>query len=86
MSMIARLGDPNSHGGRILTGSTDKLSDGLPTARLSDKVSCPIHGTNSIVSNCSTTVITDGLPTAFVGSICGCGATIIDGSQTIQIS
>lgn len=83
--LLARLGDPTSHGGNVLTGSTNKLTDSLPTARFSDMVSCPIHGTNSIISGCSETVITDGLPTAGVGSRSACGSVIISGSTDTLI-
>lgn len=84
MSMIARLGDPTSHGGSVLTGSTDKLSDGLPTARIGDLVSCPIHGTNPII-NATSTVITDGQVTACVTATSACGSVIIVGSTDILI-
>ena len=82
--MLARLGDPMTHGAKVITGSTDKLSDSLPTARMGDTVYCPIHGVNRIV-NVSSTVITDGKPTATVTSRAACGAVIIGGSTNILI-
>lgn len=83
--MIARLGDQNSHGGVILTGSETKLSDGLPTARLGDTASCPLHGTNSIVDTIVTDYLIDGKPVATVGAIMACGAIIITGSEDILV-
>lgn len=82
--MVARLGDQNSHGGVILTGSTDKLTNGLSTAILGSQCSCPIHGTNSIVTVQQTTVLTDGSVTAVDAAIMQCGAVIILGSQNVQ--
>lgn len=85
MAIVARVGDPNSHGGVILTGSTDKLSNGVPTAILSSQCSCPIHGTNTIVEVPQYTVLTDGSITAVYGSVMECGAIIIIGSENIQV-
>ncbi len=84
MSMIARLGDPLTHGAKIVSGLTDKLSDGKPTATIGSTVSCPIHGTNRII-NVTTTVISDGKPTDHVSARAACGAVIIIGSTDVLI-
>lgn len=42
------VGDKTSHGGSVLTGSSQIIIDGKSVARKSDLVSCPTHGVNSI--------------------------------------
>lgn len=42
------VGDKTSHGGSVLTGSSQIIIDGKSVARKSDLVSCPTHGINSI--------------------------------------
>lgn len=79
MPKVARLNDPISHGGNIITASGDVLTNGLGTARVGDQVSCAIHGINRIVGGASTTH-TNSPMTARVGDACECGATISAGS------
>ncbi|MFG5381985.1 PAAR domain-containing protein [Yoonia sp. R2-816] len=55
-----------------------------PTALLTDKHACPIHGTNAIVKT-STATVCDGKPIALVGDMTACGATIVTGSATTII-
>jgi uncharacterized Zn-binding protein involved in type VI secretion len=82
---IARLGDQMTHGAKIISGSTDKLSDGKPTVTIGSTVYCPEHGTNSIINVSTTTVQTDGKLTATVNARAACGAIVISGSQTISV-
>jgi hypothetical protein len=51
---IVRLGDPTSHGGKVISASTTHLIGGIGIARVGDKVICPIsgHGVNAIVEWC----------------------------------
>lgn len=51
-----------------------------PAARLGDIHVCPRHGRNEIVSVSSASTC-DGKPVATVGDTCGCGATIVTGSD-----
>jgi uncharacterized Zn-binding protein involved in type VI secretion len=85
MAKIATLGDFSSHGGTIISSASLTQADD-PTnadliARVGDLHSCPIpgHGVTPIV-NGSGNFKTEGKVTAVVGSICGCGAVIIQGS------
>jgi uncharacterized Zn-binding protein involved in type VI secretion len=85
MAKIATLGDVSSHGGVIissasLTQADDPINADL-VARVGDLHVCPIpgHGTTPIV-NGSGNFKTEGKITAVVGSFCGCGAVIIQGS------
>lgn len=80
----ARLGDMTSHGGRLITASSDVLVDGLPSVRLGDLHTCPISGHNvTPVVSASGSVLVDGRPVARVGDTVGCGATIIRGSSGV---
>lgn len=84
MPAQARLGDKTSHGGAIITGSPDVMVNGKKAARLGDSHSCPLpgHGVTSIVTG-SATVMINGQPAARVGDVTGCGATIVEGSDTV---
>lgn len=80
---IARVGDMTNHGGRIIEGSATVMCDGIPVARVGDKVVCgnPKHGVCTITTGSSTT-LDEGKQIATVGSKTSCGAEIILGSPT----
>ena len=77
----ARLGDPSSHGGVIITAAARTLVNGLPVARMGDLHACPMpgHGITPIVVG-SATSLTEGCPNARLGDIAACGAVIVAGS------
>jgi uncharacterized Zn-binding protein involved in type VI secretion len=96
----ARKTDPVSHGGKVLTGSSDVVTVGQPSARLGDLVVCELHGA-ALVDETSRTVFvngkgfarqTDGCRCAGGGGTVGPGqAELIDlvlaakgGDQTIE--
>jgi uncharacterized Zn-binding protein involved in type VI secretion len=79
MPQVARVGDAGSHGGAIVTGSEDVLTNNLGTARVGDTYACPIHGSNAIVTGSPDTFANDQ-PVARVGDQTACGAVIISGS------
>jgi uncharacterized Zn-binding protein involved in type VI secretion len=82
MAQIARLNDPSSHGGYIISAANNTSADGIKIARVGDAHSCPItgHGTTAIISG-STTVKIEGKFVALQGiSYTGCGAIISGGS------
>lgn len=81
---VARKGDPTSHGGMILTGSSSRKVNGLDVARVDDQVSCPTHGNNAIIEG-SSGVLCDGKKVAQVGDKTACGASIISGSSDVFI-
>ena len=76
MPIIARLGDPGSHGGSIITAASRTLAEGVPIARVGDIYGCAIHGANPIMLGASRTYA-EGPLIAFNGSVCACGASII---------
>jgi uncharacterized Zn-binding protein involved in type VI secretion len=81
----ARLGDQISHGGSIVSASTDVLDNGIGVARLGDAVICDRHGSQVIVT-CSPNILTDGIGTARLGDFISCGATIVSGSPDTLIN
>lgn len=79
MPAIARVGDSASHGGTLITGSPNVLTNGKSVCRLGDTYACPQHGNNPIVS-ASTNVNANDKGVARVGDATSCGATITSGS------
>lgn len=76
---IARLGDSSTHGGAITTSASKTKCEGALVARVTDILSCPIHGPNPIITG-SPNFPTEQQPTARTGSITQCGASIIGGA------
>jgi uncharacterized Zn-binding protein involved in type VI secretion len=75
---VIRLGDPTSHGGKVIaTGSLVKVMN-IPVARVGDTCSCPIpgHSVCTIIEG-DTDVKIDGIPVAFDGHKLSCGGTLI---------
>ena len=79
MPKLARLGDPGSHGGAIITASPDTDHNTIPAARKTDIYGCPIHGPNPIIEG-SPDIFINNLNAARVGDATACGAVITDGS------
>lgn len=80
---VCRIGDPGDHGGQIITGSSDVLTNGIGTARVGDIYDCAAHGPNPIVSG-SPDVMVNGAGVARVGDVTQCGATLIAGSPDTE--
>lgn len=47
---VARLGDPGSHGGNIITGSSPIFVNSMPVVLVGDTYACPVHGSNPITT------------------------------------
>lgn len=81
MPLVARLGDPGTHGGAVITSASRTKAEEILIARVGDIYGCPIHGPNPIVGGCVRTMcegpILNGPLIAFDGSPTACGATII---------
>lgn len=75
---IVRLGDPTSHGGKVVTASSTHILNGIAIARQGDSVACPLagHGVNPIVEG-STIFLMDGRPVALHGHRTACGCILI---------
>ena len=88
MPLIGRLGDFSDHqyngsNGYIISVSSAKSQiEGKVIAAIGDLHFCPVpgHGITRIV-NGSGAVKSDGGLVATMGSVCGCGAKLIAGSQ-----
>ena len=78
MRRVIRLGDPTSHGGRVLSASGTYVFFGKPVARMGDKVSCPIpgHGVVTIVEG-DPDWTDNGKPVVLEGHHCSCGCVLI---------
>ena len=74
-----RITDPTSHGGMIVSGSTNTLVNPLLEARFTDLHACPIHGVNAIATG-SPNTLTNALLNARIFDMCFCGAAIVMGS------
>ena len=90
---IITVGDSNSSGGKVISGSAAHTIMGRAIARMGDKVDCParypdgkLHGVNPIVEGVENFSI-DGIPLAVEGFKSACGCTLV-GSQmaTTQVS
>lgn len=83
-----RVGDEISHGGAVIGGSLNVLTNGLPAARLGDPVFCDIHsdeGDIQTIVTASLTVRANGLGRARIGDLISCGATLITGSPNVLV-
>jgi uncharacterized Zn-binding protein involved in type VI secretion len=86
---VARLGDPGSHGGQMVTGSPYATVDGLPICRVGDFYDCPIpgHGTNPLMAGSAYLTCDGGTPVSRVNEdLTACGAVIMGGSPTLKAS
>jgi uncharacterized Zn-binding protein involved in type VI secretion len=74
---IIRLGDATTHGGKVTHVASQTTVDGIPIARIGDKVVCPkCKGVFPIVEGQST-YLDDGIPVALNGHKTACGAVLI---------
>lgn len=80
---IVRLGDPTSHGGKVISASITHSIGGIGIARVGDKVACPMpgHGINPIVEGAQTYLI-GGRMVALQGHHSACGCTLISSLMT----
>lgn len=78
MKGVIRLGDPTSHGGKVVSATANLNIMGKDVARLGDKCTCPRpgHGNCTIVEGDPNWTI-DGVPVALHGHKISCGATLI---------
>ncbi len=74
---IIRLGDPTSHGGKVLEGSPMDICHGKPIAYMGHQTSCPkCKGSYPIIEGALTTTFY-GKGVALAGMKTACGATLI---------
>jgi uncharacterized Zn-binding protein involved in type VI secretion len=78
MRNVIRLGDPTSHGGKVVSVSAMHFTvGGIPVARVGDKCSCPIKGhDNCTIAEGDPHHVIDGIAVAHEGHKTTCGATL----------
>jgi uncharacterized Zn-binding protein involved in type VI secretion len=78
MRRVIRLGDRTSHGGYVVSATSQFTVMGMDVARLGDKCTCPKKGHNNcyIVEGDPDWTI-DGVPVALEGHKLSCGAVLI---------
>lgn len=79
MATVIRLGDPTSHGGKVVDCcSTTVKAAGKPMAVVGDKVTCPIQGhVNCTIASGNARHRINGKAVAYVGDKTSCGAVLI---------
>ena len=73
---IIVVGDRTDHGGTVLGDSPAHDVGGKPIARLGEKVDCPRHGENKIVT-AHARLSVDGVAVAVEGCETECGSRLI---------
>lgn len=78
MKRVIRLGDPTSHGGKVVSATSHYVIMGIEVARLGDNCTCPRpgHG-NCVIVEGDPTWLIDGIPIALEGHKTSCGASLI---------
>lgn len=78
MKGVIRLGDSTSHGGKVISASSDVFVHGVAVAREGDTCTCPINGHSPcVISDGDPMVLDHGKHVAFEGHKTSCGATLI---------
>jgi uncharacterized Zn-binding protein involved in type VI secretion len=78
MPSVIRLGDPTSHGGKVVSATGNLNIMGIDVARLGDKCTCPRPGhSNCTIAEGDPDWTIDGIPVALEGHKTSCGATLI---------
>ena len=78
MASVIRLGDPTSHGGKVIDCCAANFkAAGRPMAVVGDKVSCPIQGhVNCTIATGNARHRINGKAVAYVGDKTSCGAEL----------
>lgn len=79
MSKVVRVGDPTSHGGKVISSSAPHFTvDGKAVACIGDKCTCPVigHGGVCTIIEGDSKHTIDGRPVAYEGHKTSCGATL----------
>lgn len=76
---VIRVGDPTSHGGKVIATSAPHFTvDGIPVALVGDACICPKKGhKNCKIATGDPDHTIDGVAVAYEGCLTTCGATLI---------
>ncbi|WP_028102819.1 PAAR domain-containing protein [Pseudoduganella violaceinigra] len=88
MPNVIRVGDPTSHGGKVLaTGAPYFSVGGKPVALVGDRCMCPMIGhQNCVIISGNSHHTINGKAVAYEGDKTSCGATLISTVQTFSSS
>lgn len=88
MKNIIRVGDPTSHGGKVLeSGAPHFTVSGKPIALVGDKCICPMTGhQNCTIASGNAKHQINGKAVAYDGDKTSCGATLISTIATFSSS
>jgi uncharacterized Zn-binding protein involved in type VI secretion len=86
MPNVIRLGDPTSHGGKVVeSGAPHFTVSGKAVALVGDKCTCPINGhQNCTIVSGSAKHQVNGKAVAYDGDKTSCGATLISTVDTFS--
>lgn len=87
MKNIIRIGDKNSCGGSVVSGSAVMTFGGIGVVRVGDLVVCPRpgHGRNAVAEG-HPRFKDNGVPIAFDGHRCECGCALISSMPRARAS
>jgi uncharacterized Zn-binding protein involved in type VI secretion len=79
MPKVIRLGDPTSHGGKVINVAATNFTVGdKAVARVGDICSCPMPGhTACVIAEGNSKHTVGGIPVAYVGNKTSCGAELM---------
>lgn len=78
MKGVIRIGDTNTGGGAVLSGSSGMRFGGIGVARVGDPVSCPVPGHGrTVIAEGHPTFRDNGVSVAFHGHLCVCGCSLL---------
>lgn len=88
MPNVIRVGDPTSHGGKVVsTGAAHVRVGGQPVALLGDRCMCPMTGhQNCVIVSGNNNHTVNGKAVAYHGDKTSCGATLISTIATFSSS
>lgn len=88
MRNVIRLGDPTSHGGKVIsTRATHFKVGGIPVACINDVCTCPIPGhTGCVIVSGSARHRINGVMVAFEDDMTSCGAKLKSTLQNFRKS
>jgi uncharacterized Zn-binding protein involved in type VI secretion len=77
MAAYITVGAKTSHGGTVISGSAHTLHNGIPVARVGDKVSCKKCKKVVTIVTGDPSYVVDGQPIARHGDLTDCGSKLI---------
>jgi uncharacterized Zn-binding protein involved in type VI secretion len=88
MRKVIRLGDPTSHGGKVIsTRATHFKVGGIPVACVGDSCSCPVPGhSGCTIASGSSRHRIKGVLIAFEDDVTSCGAKLKSSLQNFRTS